>query len=325
MVAANDLGPGADPELVFNLFMFHTGRRLVHVGGVGHVICGSDTEKLTLLRNRAEADWRSVKRLPIPEAVLQAFGGRPLTERQCQALGRLGRQLDLFEPVFANLGVDPRHPLCCMSHVVDGRLRVDGLTDGDRLTLREVSNLIPEGSADVPDYLDDYRIGNGLDLASLLNDDFLNAIKLLLNTKHYVSAAKLLLSFLDTVAFLEYGDQKNGFQRWLDAFADMAAVGVLADELWAFRNALLHTTTVDSRAVVGGAVPVITFYVAPPQSTPPAVAAGKQFNLTDLYFATCSALEAWLRTFNHQDKLAMFVERYDRILSDKRHVQRSRS
>ena len=57
----------------------------------------------------------------------------------------------------------------------------------------------------MPDYLRRYTANGQFDLPRLINDDFFVPIKLLFNNKHYVSSAKLLLIFVDTISFLESG------------------------------------------------------------------------------------------------------------------------
>lgn len=53
------------------------------------------------------------------------------------------------------------------------------------------------------DYLVKYTTPEGFDVPRLINDDFFLAIKLLFNSGLYVSASKLLLSFIDSIAYVE--------------------------------------------------------------------------------------------------------------------------
>ena len=49
------------------------------------------------------------------------------------------------------------------------------------------------------------------------------------------------MTFIDSAGFLEFGDTgDNTFVKWLNAYADLTAVGVTAEELWEHRNALLQ-------------------------------------------------------------------------------------
>src|SRR5882724_4472208 len=105
------------------------------------------------------------------------------------------------------------------------------------------------------DYVRKYMTDEGFDFPRLLNDDFFHPIRLLFNHRHYVSAAKLLMTFIDSVGFLEFGDTgDNAFVKWLDAYADLTAVGVTAEELWEHRNSLLHMSNLDSRRVLAGRI-----------------------------------------------------------------------
>lgn len=54
------------------------------------------------------------------------------------------------------------------------------------------------------DYLESYTTSNGFDMPKLLNDDYFNAIKLLFNSDYYVSCIKLIVSFIDTVSYIEF-------------------------------------------------------------------------------------------------------------------------
>jgi hypothetical protein len=99
------------------------------------------------------------------------------------------------------------------------------------------------------------------DVPQLINDDYFLAIKQLFNARHFVSAAKLLMSFIDTVGFIDAGDVRDGFSQWLDKYADLTSLGISPKELWEFRNGLLHMTNLRSRAVASGNTAPLIFYV----------------------------------------------------------------
>ena len=89
-----------------------------------------------------------------------------------------------------------------------------------------------------------------------LYKSFLEAIYVLFKQGYGVSGLKLLLSALDTMAFLTTGNDNAGsdFKKWLDKYVDLNAVGIDSDELWEHRNALLHMTRFHSKAVHKGKV-----------------------------------------------------------------------
>ena len=173
------------------------------------------------------------------------------------------------------------------------------------------------------DYLMVYHTEQGFDLPSLLNDDYFRAIKLLYNNKHYVSAMKLLMSFLDTVGYLEFGDRHGNFLLWLAAYADLSQVGVTAEELWELRNSLLHMTNLDSRKVKARKVQRLLFYVGiPPSDFPTGDEEGKYFGLWQFIQCILEAMSRYCASFNAEpSKSTTFFKRYDRIISDTRYFK----
>ena len=153
-----------------------------------------------------------------------------------------------------------------------------------------------------------------------MNDDYFLAIKLLFNARHYVSVAKLLMSFIDTIGFINAGDVKDGFSLWLNNYAEIAALGITAKELWEFRNGLLHMTNLHSRSVASGNTAPLIFYignVVKPISPSPSGA--KYFSLKGLLDAIAAAVSRWIETYNtNPDKWIDFVSRYDLTISDSR-------
>ena len=81
------------------------------------------------------------------------------------------------------------------------------------------------------DYLSRYVTEAGFDIPKLLNDDFFAPIKLLFNNRHYVSATKLRLIFIDTMSFLESGwSDPSSFQDWLDRYVDLKCLAWISTE-----------------------------------------------------------------------------------------------
>jgi len=171
------------------------------------------------------------------------------------------------------------------------------------------------------DYLSAYVTDEGIDLPRLFNDDFFVATKLLWNAKHYISAAKLLMSAVDTLAFLAFGDVPRNFQKWLETFADLSGLNATADELWELRNSLLHMTNSDSRRVSAGTVRRLTFYVGYLQPGDPTEdGESKFFSLWDFLQIVAQGVARFIESLNSdRSKFPVFVERYDSILSDSRY------
>jgi hypothetical protein len=186
------------------------------------------------------------------------------------------------------------------------------------------------------DYLNTYISDGHFDLPRLINDDYFKAIKLLYNAGHYVSAAKLLMSFLDTIAFVDMGDVSSNFTLWLERYADLTALGITSKELWEYRNGLLHMTNLNSRAVAKGLTAPLIVYVgghipqtitnipddliARPRAELGLTQVGvKYFNLKELLNTVAGAVSKWIEDCNRNpNKLVDFVQRYDLTVSDSR-------
>src|SRR5690606_26156341 len=76
---------------------------------------------------------------------------------------------------------------------------------------------------------------------------YFESVQVLWEKSHYVTAMKILLVNIDTMAYLQYRENKGThFKQWLKDYVDLSDVGVTEDELWEHRNALLHMSTLHS-------------------------------------------------------------------------------
>ena len=173
------------------------------------------------------------------------------------------------------------------------------------------------------DYLTKFLSGKRFDLSRLLDEDYLQAFKLCCNRRRYASATKLLLIFIDTLAYLEYGDQAGNFQLWLKTFANMDETGLTVEEVWEFRNAILHSTTNESRKIRRGKCKRLVLYVGHVHpSDLPSPPNEKPFGLFQVFHAVTDAVEVWGKEMgNRKDWLNTFIERYDHIISDARYLE----
>lgn len=295
-------------ERIFNIFVYFNEGVAVEYGMRHHRVGGSDIDKTAFLLAQVEQDHRSARRFRLsrtvkPEEWLAAF--------------RHGNVLGYFEEAFA-LFRAPAAPVCCVTSIVDGTIMVDWQIGtepfrGDMVTAQE-------GRGAVPDYLVLYSIGTTFRFTELIHDDYFKAIRTLFNAKLYVSCAKLLMSCVDTLSFVEYGDVPGNFTNWLDAFVDLTPHSITSGELWEFRNSVLHMTNLESRRVISGKVSPIMPYVGGPR-TMPAVTPNlpKPFNLYGLVNTIGEGISRWGESYNaDRGKLLKFIERYDTTISDGR-------
>lgn len=170
------------------------------------------------------------------------------------------------------------------------------------------------------DYIKQYIQDGQFDVPRLLHDDFYIAIKLCFNNQKYVSCAKLLVCFIDTLGFIKYGDTKDAFTKWLDDYANLEKVGINSSELWEHRNSLLHTTSLKSRKVLRGESPILILYVGtlPEGMGPPE--GEKWYDLKLLMSEITQGLQKFIIDFISNNR-ELFIERYDLILSDHRYLK----
>jgi len=121
-------------ETVYNLFVIVDGGFVRSLGVASHVCSGSDGAKLALLQERVGSDFRSARTFPVParyktattDAERRKVVSGTITFERYMTLSSDGNQLDIFEEVFRAIGAPP-DPLVCITPVVDGVPRADGV------------------------------------------------------------------------------------------------------------------------------------------------------------------------------------------------------
>jgi hypothetical protein len=297
-------------DTVYNLFLYVEKSQIKALGIAPHELDGTDAEKVSALQTLVQQDYKTAKRFEIKSK---------FEWREYESLMRLGRQLEVFEELFRDCNA-PVNPLVVITPIVDEAPRILAVTGLGALNLEDLRGTPLEQPGMMIDYLRGYEKDGYFDMPRLMNDDYFLAIKLLFNARHYVSAAKLLMSFIDTVSFIDGGDVRDGFSLWLNAYADLASLGITAKELWEFRNGLLHMTNLRSRAVASGnTVPLIFYVGSMTRPIPASTSEAKYFNLKGLLDVIAAAVSRWIETYNKQpDKWVDFVSRYDLTISDSR-------
>lgn len=297
-------------EKIYNLFVFVEGKMIVSLGVVVHDCEGDDEQKLRFLQSKVKEDFLSAQRyLPSNE----------LSTERYEALMRLDRQLEVFEEIFVAFGA-PNRPLCAVTTIEDGAPRIEAALEHGPTTLSRLKGTSLGKPGEQVDWMEKYIKNKQFDLPQLINDDYFEAIKLLFNNGFLVSASKLLMSCVDSIAFIEYGDEQSVFCKWLKTYADLAPLGITPEEIWEFRNGLLHMTNLHSRAVRGGKTKAIIIYSGPNVPHLVMEAPGtKRVNFKVLLTVVADAIGQWTLSYSgDQGKMLEFVERYDLTISDSR-------
>jgi len=304
-------------EKIFNCFLYTDGTEISQLGVVAHEMDGSDEEKMEFLRSSVHNDFLIANIANIRSCLIGTSEGK-FKYSSYVALQRAGRSLEVFEEFFAQYNA-PANPLCCITPIIDGELRIDITQGHEPFYVSSFEDHPKLGKGKMADYLESYTTPDGFDMPKLLNDDYFNAIKLLFNSKYYVSCMKLIVSFIDTVSYLEFGDNSEGFALWLKTYASIEKLGITGQQLWEHRNSVLHMSNLDSRKVLAGKEKRISFCIARSGSVSSPDLDTQYFNLKDLIDEVVQALDQWIRTFNvNPDKMLTFIERYDRVISDSR-------
>jgi hypothetical protein len=297
-------------ETVYNLFVYVEKSLITELGLAAHALEGAEADKISTLQVLVGQDYKIAERHKVKAGVKW---------HTYEALMRLGRELELFEEVFRAHDA-PINPLYVITPVVDEMPRILAVAGTGPLHLAalEGTPLAPPGK--MVDYLEAYIKDGNFDIPQLLNDDYFEAIKLLLNAGHLVSAAKLLMSFVDTVAFVDVGDVSGAFSLWLNSYAELARLGITADELWEFRNGLLHMTNLYSRKVASGLIaPIILYSGKGPHPIPPSADGPRYVNVKELIETIAQGVSRWVESYNADpSKFIDFVNRYDLTISDSR-------
>ena len=63
------------------------------------------------------------------------------------------------------------------------------------------------------DYFGRFFTKDGFDFGGLLNADFFQPVRILFQNQHYVSATKLLVVAIDSIGYVEFGDEPGTFVK----------------------------------------------------------------------------------------------------------------
>lgn len=298
-------------ERIFNFYIFFGDGSATEYGADFYEVELSDEEKITFLRSRIDQDHSKSVRFAL---------SRTFTPEEWRSAARLGTELAYFEEAFLQFG-NPWDPFFCITPIVDGKQSID-LVVGPEPFRGDIVTKQP-GRGTIPDYLVHYVSENTFRIVDLIHDDYFIAIRLLFNAKLYVSCSKLIMSCIDTLSYVEFGDRTGNFCDWVDGYTDLSTLGISANELWEFRNSVLHMTNLSSRKVVSGKVSSIMPYVGGQKlSVNINSGAPKPFNLFELIEALANGIGRWGESYNTDpNKTLKFIERYDTTISDGRLAQ----
>ncbi len=282
-------------ERIVNLFTYGDGDHIFSIGWDTYTMEGSYQELTAFLISRADDDFKKASRVSLPEK---------LSRSAFEIALRLNALRHVVPPVAEVVG----DSIYCVTHIINGKPKVS-----------DVSHAPPHEI--VPDYLRLYWTSSGFDFGQMIDDDFMDAMKILWDGKKYISALKLLVIMIDTLGFVEFGPVHDAFTRWLDRYCDLGPLGVSSSEMWELRNSLLHMTNLSSRKVSSGDVerllPIVT---ASQNDVAVEMDDFKCLHLSRLFGSVVPfGIAKWVGSFDgNPNKVLEFVQSYDTVISDSR-------
>ena len=283
------------PQTTINIFVYGDEDAVRSIGYRTYKHTGSCEEIQDFLRLRVYEDHKHAVRQPLHA---------PIDRVEFYAMDRLNSFAQHFVKSFSL----PPDSIYCLTHIIDDEPAIDEVHD---INHQET----------FPDYLDIYMTDRGFDFTRLINDDFLDAGRLLWKNRKYISALKLVLSMIDTLSFIEYGPVRDSFTQWLRNFCDMESLGVTPEELWELRNSLLHMTNLDSHKVrrkkIARLLPVIASKDAEIPISPDDF---KNLHVSRLIAVVVPrGIKTWIGSYNSDpEKYVQFIYRYDTVVSEAR-------
>jgi len=301
-------------DTILNLYFFATDDVVTHVGYVIHdgTKFSTEQEQVEFLRNNFSSDLPMVKYGDIPKSLFDRKNGVSL--ERTNSMSRRNDLVLIFSDLTEQYNI-PVDSLYLITPVVNGVIKFDITLDNSPLTREHIDNHFGYSFGDnQEDYVLKYFKDDKADFGQLLKDDHFSAIHLLFKNKHYLSAMKLLLSFIDTIAWIDIGEHHN-FIKWIDNYSELDKIEITSEELWEFRNSLLHMTNLDSKKVMQGKVRRISFAIDS-DGTYPTTTIGDTtfFSFVKFLYIIEDALKKWVDTYNDdRTKIYTFVQRYDRL------------
>lgn len=92
--------------------------------------------------------------------------------------------------------------------VINGEVHFNYSGPVGRMDVQDIARKVGY-KGDMPDWLVKYTTDKGVDTPRLIHDDYFLAIKMTFNARLYVSAMKLLVSCIDSLAYVEYGHDRK--------------------------------------------------------------------------------------------------------------------
>lgn len=298
-------------ESIYNIYLyFDPDDRCDRVGYATHDLDGDDDLGRQLLQKNVKADLQRAVKVKLT---------KPFTRQEYNTSCRLGSERTFYDEVLLKAGAG-QTPLVLVTPVVKGKVTYNYSSQIGHFDVGEAAAAAGEHGQMV-DWFKTYVTERGFRFTDLIHDDYFAAIRLTYQKGLFVSSMKLLLSCIDSLSYVEYGDLREppSFVRWLKGYADLQPLCITPEELWELRNGLLHMTNLNSTNVRRNSVRRISFRVGQSGTVLPDTGSIYFFEFRALIDAVAQAIGHWANSYNvDPEKFTNFVERYDETVSDGR-------
>ncbi|MEA9770774.1 hypothetical protein VDF71_05520 [Xanthomonas campestris pv. raphani] len=298
-------------ETIYNIYLyFDPDDRCDRVGYAAHDLDGDDDLGKHILQKNVKADLQRAIKVKLTKR---------FTRQEFNTYCRLGNERELYGEALLKAGA-VHAPLVLVSPVVKGKVTYNYSSQVGDFDIGDAAAAAGEHGQMV-DWFKTYFTDSGFRFTDLIHDDYFVAIRLTYQNGLFVSSMKLLLSCIDSLAYVEYGDLREppSFVRWLNAYADLQPLGIIPEELWELRNGLLHMTNLNSTNVRKNSIRRISFRVGQSGTVLPDTGSIYFFEFRSLIDAVAQAIGRWGNSYSvDREKIHKFVERYDETVSDGR-------
>ena len=282
-------------ERIVNIFVYVDRDAIRSIGYTEYEMEGTYEELTGYLQSRVEVDHAAANRIE-------------LAEEYSPAVFRYAMRMEALQYLIPLMGEIVGDSVYCVTQIVDGAL-------GAHEPMHDHEH------NQVPDYLRIYGTKRGFDFGQLMDDDFMDAIKLLWDHQKYIAALKLMFIMIDTLGFVAFGPLRDAFTRWLDKYCELNSLGVSSVELWELRNSVLHMSNLASNRVERGAVTRLSPVFTSLQYDIPVEMDGfKNLHSARLIGDVVPrGVLKWVQSMSADpEKFMTFVERYDTVVSEAR-------
>ena len=282
-------------ERIVNIFVYVDREVIRTIGYTEYEMQGTYAELTSYLQSRVEIDHAAATRID-------------LGEEYSPAVFRYAMRLEALQYLIPVMGEIARDSVYCITQILDGALGAN-------------EPVHDHEHNPVPDYLRIYGTSRGFDFGQLMDDDFMDAIKLLWDHQKYISALKLLFVMIDTLGFVAFGPLRDAFTRWLEKYCELSSLGVSSAELWELRNSLLHMSNLASNRVERGAVTrLLPVFTSIQNDIPMEMGSFKNLHSSRLIGDVVPrGILSWVQSMSGDpEKFMTFVERYDTVVSEAR-------